>query len=589
MTLLPPPFAVMNPGLALAAPAAVPPVVTPPVIGVGTSAGGGVGATASTPNPALSALSESQIQSLAQQRVQAALDALRAPITSAQKQAQAASNANVGALRGLGGANMDFLSTIGQGLQGAYDTGARSMGSLAAGFSAATADRVQAALAANDAFVHSQVAGAGPSGQAPDPNSLRDTLFALGGYIPAGSLEAQGVAARQWGDTQPLIESIRTQQNVQAEQAREATEQHDYEQQLTDLAAKEPSMKNDIIDKLYQRELDKLQARLQTREADRADKQLAEDVRHNRVGEGQSATQIRQSGQQIAEQHRSDVVGEGLTKRGQTLTQQDNVRGDVTTRRGQDIAHAEAVAQQGEARRHDVVQEGIDQQQANTQTAAEKASERQIGAGIQHDKETIKLQQDQNRIAWAQLKVDKGKYQVSVQQAIINGQRIDASASRALGHLVDRNGVEIKDGNGDLIPVHSTATPADTRKQYRSAVGASKTLLPAPIKNPKVDSVTPGTYLAKPGARGKDVFVKPGFTTTTNNPNKAQTQSKYSFAEAQTYLMSRYGISRPRARQALVAAGWKPDGKRPRDVFARAGAGSSAASTPPADRGPRHP
>ncbi len=104
----------------------------------------------------------------------------------------------------------------------------------------------------------------------------QNTLSGLGLTGPAaefGSIDAtaagqQGAAASTWGGMLSSIQGSQAQHDLAALIAKGQTEQHDYEQQLIDLAAKRPDLKNQILDRLYQREMDKLNARLKIKTTD---------------------------------------------------------------------------------------------------------------------------------------------------------------------------------------------------------------------------------------------------------------------------------------------------------------------------------
>lgn len=415
--------------------------------------------------------SDERIQSESDARVRAALAALAAPIESARARTETQSKANQDALEGLGLAAAGLLQGIGPGIQQGYDRAASGVASLAGGFSSGMADRVRAAQRGSQDFVAQQTPGATPPVGA-DPTDLQDVSFGLGGFFDSASLQTQGAAANRWGQVLPGIHALETTQSVQREQARAAQEDDQYEQQLIDLATKQPELRAQVLDQLYKLELEKLSARLAQKDDKRKDKQLSLDAR------------------QVAVQERA----QGLYER-----------------------------QFQEAARSNRADEAIE---------------------------------------WAGLQLQNKKAAQAVANAEAKGKQIDAAASKVRGFVVDKNGDFVLDENGKRIPVKNTTTSkTDKNKLYRDAVEHAREIAPKPVENPNVSSLTPGKYLAKPGAKG--VFKRPGFPATTNDPKKARTEGEMTFAEAQMYLMERYGLTRARARQALIASGWKPDGKRP--------------------------
>lgn len=418
------------------------------------------------------AASDADIQKQADTQVDASIAAQSSPIEAARARAAAAAIADEKALRGIGEAGQSFLAGIGGRMQGGYDRAAQETAGLASGFSTDTANRIKAAQDANAQFVNDQAKGADQQ-QTVDPNALHDTLYGLGGFVPGSSLEAQGAAANQWGEGLAGIDTIDTKNKVEGRQATAATDDKQYEQQLIDLAAKRPDLRNQIVDELYKREVDRFNANLQQQ-------QEKESERHNKVSEEQNQSQL------------------NISDRAQTLY------------------------------------------------------EKQYGEKVKHDRATEAL-------SAAKLQLSNAKYQTQLNNDLQKGKQIDAAASRVKGTIV------YKDGTVTNIPIAKTSSSVSASvKSYRSAVTEAKTLRGKPVTNPTpLPGVAPGKYIAAPGAQG--VFpATANYPATTNDPKKAKSDAKYSFVEAQAYLMDSHGLSRANARKALIAAGWKPDGQRPK-------------------------
>lgn len=176
--------------------------------------------------------------------------------------------------------------------------------------------------------------------------------------------------------------------------------------------------------------------------------------------------------------------------------------------------------------------------------------ERQFGLKQQEFAE----EKRQNRLTY-NLQVQK--YQLDLQEAAAEGRQPSASLSKTYGYIVDQDGNPILDANGKRIPVAKTGKGAGAKStDYRDAVKDARTMRGSPIKD--TDDVGEGIYLARPGAKGA---YPDG---TTNDPKKARYENDMTFAEALDYIMATYGLTRKRARSALISAGWKPDGKRPK-------------------------
>jgi len=78
------------------------------------------------------------------------------------------------------------------------------------------------------------------------------------------------------------------------------------------------------------------------------------------------------------------------------------------------------------------------------------------------------------------------------------------------------------------------------------------------VNNGKIQMVQQGKYLADPRYKTKVYGNGTGKPLTTNNPRYALRESKMTFPNAVTYLMTRYGLTRKQARTALISAGGKP-------------------------------
>jgi hypothetical protein len=159
------------------------------------------------------------------------------------------------------------------------------------------------------------------------------------------------------------------------------------------------------------------------------------------------------------------------------------------------------------------------------------------------------------KLAVAGLKLQQAQEARMLQGMVQDGLQIDSSASRVLGYVVDKNGNPVLNKHGDRIKVADSASKGDKKKAFQSAVGDAKDLRGDPIQNQNQGPAAPGQYIAAPGAKG--VFQGGGgFPATTNDPNKARWDTKMPFGQAIQFLSKHYGISRKRARAALVAAGW---------------------------------
>lgn len=186
------------------------------------------------------------------------------------------------------------------------------------------------------------------------------------------------------------------------------------------------------------------------------------------------------------------------------------------------------------------------------QIAIQEQAQNLYGKQFQEEKRQNKREY---KLAVAGLKLQQAQEARQIQEMIQDGLQIDASASRVLGYVVDKNGNPVLNNQGKRIKVADSASKSDKRKAFQSAVGDARDLRGEPIQNQNQGPASPGQYIAAPGAKG--VFPGGGgFPATTNDPRKARWDTKMSFAEAIQYLSKHYGIPRKRARAALIAAGW---------------------------------
>jgi len=157
------------------------------------------------------------------------------------------------------------------------------------------------------------------------------------------------------------------------------------------------------------------------------------------------------------------------------------------------------------------------------------------------------------------------KSQQDAQDAIVQGRRIDSSASRAAGYLIDKSGRPILNKAGKRIPIassssSSSSSSAAAKKAYQKAVEEARSMYEdSTIKTES--RLYDGQYKAKSGARGKDVYAD----GSTDNPVKAQ--RTMTWKQAMAVVMEQFGLSRAQARKALVAAGWiAPRAPKPKYV-----------------------
>lgn len=257
----------------------------------------------------------------------------------------------------------------------------------------------------------------------------------------------------------------------------------------------------------------------------------------------------------------------------QALSTQADVRGRV---KQTDDELIELASKRPELRQQvmdELFQREREKFQASTQRDAQQLYREQFGlekvktrADIAHDVRADKTAAERARISNKNYQLAVKRHALAVKKAEKEGHGVDAAASKGLGKLVDDEGQPILDKNGKEIPFKTGGAgkvPPGV-KAYRQAVPEARQIRGEPVENDSRTRSTPGRYIAKPGAKG--VFPgMGGLPATTNDPNKAERDSEFgSFNEAQAYIMEAYGLNKAQARRALVAAGWKPDGQRPK-------------------------
>lgn len=193
-----------------------------------------------------------------------------------------------------------------------------------------------------------------------------------------------------------------------------------------------------------------------------------------------------------------------------------------------------------------------DERELKLRERAQAAYEKQLG---------IKNKQGNRRldISERSLQLRESKQVEDVRKAEKEGRRIDAPASRVAGHLVDRDGNDILDRDGRQIKIYQS--PKDKKdqaaKNRRDAISEVDALRGEPAQNPnfgKPGFEGQGQYMGRAGAKG---LLPSG---TTNDASRAARSGGKTWAQAQSYLMTKYGFSRAKARSILIAAGWKPGG-----------------------------
>jgi len=180
------------------------------------------------------------------------------------------------------------------------------------------------------------------------------------------------------------------------------------------------------------------------------------------------------------------------------------------------------------------------------QQQAQQMVNQRFNVSSRQAQQRINIEQRRMRIAEQQgnarlaleagnLRLSQARQRQSVRQALINGQRIDSSASHAAGYLIDRNGNPILDRSGKRIAVQSAS----------SGRGGAKT--------------GPGSTSWKEAYRyAQHTYAQQNIAGVPDPTWKQPPMPKMV-----TYLSGAYGLTRGQARKLLIGMGFKANGKRP--------------------------
>lgn len=168
------------------------------------------------------------------------------------------------ALREMSKAVAGILGQRAPQVQESYSRAGQNIAGLAGDFSSGMASRIAAAQAASADF--SNLAGAPTAPPALDPEAIRNAAYAPG-YVAGSSLEEQGAAAGALAAAQPGIHAAATTDQLRA------------------LAAQRPELRAQIIQELYDREIQKAQVVIQQRAQGLYERQFGEEKRQNRAQE----------------------------------------------------------------------------------------------------------------------------------------------------------------------------------------------------------------------------------------------------------------------------------------------------------------
>lgn len=186
------------------------------------------------------------------------------------------------------------------------------------------------------------------------------------------------------------------------------------------------------------------------------------------------------------------------------------------------------------------------------------------------------------RYDWANLSFKTQKAandaRMAAEKAAAQGRQIDASASKVIGFIVDKSGRPILQGGkrikvapdpkAKVKTVTNRNRAASDARQGAFSFGKKLMADSAVVAGDRIGPDYKGKYIARKGVKG--VFPD----GSTNNIALAARSVTFAQAMQQAWaavdgdgLVAQYGMSpaevRKQLRQALIRAGWKPDGVRP--------------------------
>lgn len=242
------------------------------------------------------------------------------------------------------------------------------------------------------------------------------------------------------------------------------------------------------------------------------------------------------------------IPGSSLASQGASAVAAQNEQAGIPLLQGaQDIRQSEQesekalleLAQQRPELRDKIMNELYDREMAKLDARlkqqAQDLYQAQFGETVRSHLTNEQLSQDRNTISEKRYEEQVRQHDLAISKAKAQGRQPNASLSRAYGYIVDAQGNPILDKDGKHIPVHQNTSASSKKqkanKQYEKAAGEAANMYEA----------------SQPGQDANGLPTPP--------------KRAWRWGNALRYLMTRYGITRARARQALIAGGFRPPGK----------------------------
>lgn len=200
----------------------------------------------------LRALTDAELKQQANQLLNAALVAPKQQIRRTQADARRQAEADAKMIQGFTQALAGLVGQAGPNVDKVFADATNRQRQLAQGFSGLQAQTDQAAADKANALIQSQ----GGTARI-DPGTGSQVTYALGGMVPGNLLNETGAAMASIAHGYAPGVVGRGQQQIQQRMSKAQEEQAKLREAMDELMAKVPGLRQEILDKLYQREISK--------------------------------------------------------------------------------------------------------------------------------------------------------------------------------------------------------------------------------------------------------------------------------------------------------------------------------------------
>lgn len=197
-------------------------------------------------------LSEAELYRQANLLLTSALSRPKAQIRREQAEARRQAEADARSIQGFTTALAQIVGAAGPAVDKVYADATNRQQQIAQGFSQQQQQQDQAAAARANALIQSQ-GGA----RRIDPGTGSQVTYAVGGMVPSNLLNETGAAMSSVAHGYGAGVAGRGQQQLMSRQAKAQQEQAKLREMMEELMSRVPGLRQEILDKLYQREIGK--------------------------------------------------------------------------------------------------------------------------------------------------------------------------------------------------------------------------------------------------------------------------------------------------------------------------------------------